>query len=88
MFSENDGNAGLEIVLILRANETYTKTLTGSGTNQALGGTHSGRWTSRGTIVSLSGDGNRPPYDHNLSTFQPTTMNASLCERLAIRDRS
>ncbi len=67
------------IELTLRPDGTYTKTFTartsgygGAGTVGApsLGGTHSGRWTADGLVVHLSGDGNWPPFDHNLAEFQ------------------
>jgi hypothetical protein len=67
------------IELTLRSDGTYTKTLQartpgwgGGGVVGAagLGGTHSGTWTANGSVVHLSGDGNWPPYDHNLTTFR------------------
>jgi hypothetical protein len=66
------------IEITLRPDGTYTKTLRartpgwgGGGTGiGGLGGTHHGRWTARGMVVSLSGDGNWPPSTHDLSSFR------------------
>jgi hypothetical protein len=59
-----DGYARYTTTLDLRGNGTYTKALIGSN--------HSGTWTSSGKIVHLSGNGNYPPTDENLSLFRKT----------------
>jgi hypothetical protein len=67
-----------EIVLVLKADGTYTKHLkfrtpamySGAvGSGPTGGGEHSGTWTATGTVVSLSGDGNWPASTHDLSEF-------------------
>jgi hypothetical protein len=67
------------IEITLRADGTYTKTLIARtpmthggyvGSGPSLGGTHSGTWTANGMIVNLSGDGNWPPYQHDLRLFR------------------
>jgi hypothetical protein len=67
VFVKGDAGATYRITLILRGNGGYTKTLE---TNIGAGGTHSGTWTSEGTVVHLSGDGNWPAYSHDLAQFQ------------------
>lgn len=62
-----DPGACYQIILELRADGTYTKQLK---TNIGVGGAHSGTYRVRGTVVYLSGDGNWPPYSHDLSQFQ------------------
>jgi hypothetical protein len=66
------------IEITLRPDGTYTKTLQGrtpgwggGGTGiGGLGGTHQGRWTAKGMVVDLSGDGNWPQSTHDLSSFR------------------
>jgi hypothetical protein len=65
----SDESATSAATLILRADGTYTKKLDASAQG-AFGGTHHGRWTRNGDLVHLSGDGNWPPYDENLSLFR------------------
>jgi hypothetical protein len=59
-----DKHAYYTATLVLRGDGTYTKAL--------AFGTHSGTWTSSGTIVHLSGNGSWPPADENLSLFRKT----------------
>jgi hypothetical protein len=65
-----DGGGQQKITLILRSDQTYTKTLDATVNGAHYGGTHSGTWTSEGMTVRLSGDGNWPPYTHDLSAFR------------------
>jgi hypothetical protein len=70
--AEGDHGAAGIILLELRANQTYKKTLSANvsnpnGTSNSYGGTHEGTWRSRGKIVYLSGDANWPPYMQDLS---------------------
>ena len=61
-----DAGATYRVTLTLNGDGTYRKTL---ATNIGVGGAHSGTWSLKGTTVYLSGDGNWPPYSHDLSTF-------------------
>jgi hypothetical protein len=67
-----------KIVLTLRSDGTYTKTLIArssqysggyTGTGPTMGGTHSGTWSAQGTLVRLSGDGNWPATTHDVREF-------------------
>jgi hypothetical protein len=69
-YQTRDATTSQRIVLILRSDGSYTKTLDARVNGANYGGTHSGTWTANGTVVSLSGDGNWPAYTHDLSTFQ------------------
>jgi hypothetical protein len=69
-YSTSDANTSEKISLVLRDDGTYTKTLDAKVNGVPYGGTHSGKWTARGLVVSLSGDGNWPPYTHDLARFQ------------------
>lgn len=66
----SDGSTYQKITLILREDGTYTKTLEARVNGSNYGGTHQGTWTARGTVVSLSGDGNWPALTHDLAEFQ------------------
>lgn len=66
IFQTGDAGASYRITLELRADGTYTKTLE---TNVSVGGTHSGTWSNRGSVVYLSGDGNWPASSHDLAKF-------------------
>ena len=68
-YEGGDGGAQEKITLTLRADHSYTKTLEANVQGSPYGGTHSGTWTANGKVVSLSGDGNWPPYTHDLSLF-------------------
>ncbi len=68
-FSGGDLSAQQTIDLALRADGTYTKTLSANVRGAHYGGTHSGTWTASGTVVYLSGDGNWPAVSHDLSRF-------------------
>jgi hypothetical protein len=59
-----DGYARYTTTLTLRSDGTYTKSLIGTN--------HSGTWTSSGKFVHLSGDGNYPPTNEDLSLFRKT----------------
>jgi hypothetical protein len=59
-----DGHARYTTTLALRSDGTYTKSLIGTN--------HSGTWTSSGKFVHLSGDGNYPPANEDLSLFRKT----------------
>ena len=69
-YEGGDGSAHQKITLILRSDQTYTKTLEAKVNGASYGGTHSGTWTADGMAVRLSGDGNWPPYTHDLSRFR------------------
>ena len=69
-YERSDAGGQEKITLILRADHSYTKTLEANVQGSHYGGTHSGTWTARGMVVSLSGDGNWPPYTHDLSLFR------------------
>ena len=58
------------VVIELREDGSYTKTLAASVDGQRYGGTHSGTWTSEGMLVHLSGDGNWPATTEDLRTMQ------------------
>jgi len=66
----NDSRATQRIILELRADGTYTKTLNATVDGKPYGGTHSGTWKARGTTVDLSGDGNWPSISHDLREFR------------------
>ncbi len=68
-FQGGEGSAEQKITLTLRRDHSYTKTLEASVNGVPYGGTHSGTWNADGMNVRLSGDGNWPPYTHNLSSF-------------------
>ncbi len=70
-----DGGAAYVVELELHADGTYKKTLTAKtnnadGSHSGYGGSHSGTWKAKGSVVYLSGDGNWPPYSHDLSKFR------------------
>jgi hypothetical protein len=66
-----DGGGSYVVELELRSDGTYMKTLTAKTSDGAgYGGKHRGTWKSRGKQLFLSGDGNWPPYSHDLSTFR------------------
>jgi len=70
-----DGGGSYVVELELHADGTYKKTLTArvsnpDGTGNGYGGSHNGTWTAKGSVVYLSGDGNWPPYSHDLSKFR------------------
>lgn len=65
-----DASTHVYILLILRSDGTYRKTLDAVVDGVRYGGTHVGRWTAKGTVVYLSGDAKWPPYSHDLSEFQ------------------
>lgn len=67
---KSDSYTYQKITLVLRSDGTYTKTLVARVNGAPYGGTHSGNWTARGSMVHLSGDGNWPAVDHDLSEFQ------------------
>lgn len=69
-YEHSDYSASETIDLVLRSDCTYTKTLDARVQGSHYGGTHDGTWTAEGTTVHLSGDGNWPPYSHDLSKFQ------------------
>lgn len=69
-YEGGDGGGQEKITLILRADHSYTKKLESTAQGSRYGGIHSGTWTARGMVVSLSGDGNWPPYRHDLSSFR------------------
>lgn len=69
-YESNDPGAHQRVLLVLRADGTYTKTLDAVVNGSKYGGKHDGTWTARGMEVRLSGDGNWPAYTHDLSTFQ------------------
>lgn len=65
-----DSYAHQYVTLELRGDGTYTKTLSAAVGGSNYGGTHEGTWKANGMTVYLSGDGNWPPYSHDLSKFQ------------------
>lgn len=66
----SDPEASQKIILILRSDGTYRKTLDALVRGVPYGGTHEGTWTMSGTVVQLSGNRTWPPYSHDLSKFQ------------------
>ena len=67
----SDSGAKQYVVLELRADSTYTKTLDAVVNGQRYGGTHSGTWKSRGSFqIHLSGDGNWPAYTQDLKSLR------------------
>lgn len=69
-YEGGDAGGQQKITLTLRADHSYTKTLDANVQGSHYGGTHSGTWSARGMVVDLSGDGNWPPYTHDLSSFR------------------
>jgi len=69
---KESGDSGGEqrIILVLRADGSYRKTLDATVGGRKYGGTHEGTWTAEGKIVDLSGDGNWPAFSHDLSEFR------------------
>ena len=66
----SDSNTYQKITLTLRGDGTYTKVLVAQVNGAPYGGTHDGTWTAKGTVVSLSGDGNWPRITHDLAEFK------------------
>lgn len=58
------------IVLILRDDGSYTKSLEARVNGVQYGGTHNGSWTARGMVVRISGDNKWPAFTHDLSDFR------------------
>ncbi len=67
---KSDAATYQKITLVLRADGTYTKTLVARVNGAPYGGAHNGTWSARGSVVSLSGDGNWPPISHDLAEFR------------------
>ena len=71
-YEGGDSGGQQKIDLELRSDGTYSKTLVAYVRGHRYGGQHEGTWTAQGSMVHLSGDGNWPPYDHDLSLFRKT----------------
>jgi hypothetical protein len=83
----NNVSAKQHTVLELRRDHTYTKTFRATVDAVDYGGTHSGRWTARGMIVDLSGDGNYIGYSQDLRSMRKVKYGirarlANCCARL------
>jgi len=66
----SDNRAKQHVVLELRSDNTYTKTLDAVVDGKHYGGTHSGEYKARGKTVYLSGNKDWPPSNHDLSTMR------------------
>ena len=84
----SDSTGRTRIVLELRGNGTYTKSLDAYLKGQSFQATEEGTWTANGPLVRLSGDGSRPPSGHDLRNYQKLTSGAQTDSSAGAQDAS